>query len=172
MFFFLKAAAFYPKSDPEFLTVESKFIPGTNLLISDYQAIITNPFFHVGSENSMFFDKKDALKQSLQLSVQTGLPLINSMLSRNSLKQTIVCTQLAHPLYTNCLKFYHYLPNKKPLLLLESKGYLGESNYNLNAISDWSNVVYENESICLKAVDPCCHPEGRGISFFHSSDPS
>jgi Ca2+/Na+ antiporter len=152
MFFFLKAAAFYPKSDPEFLTVESKFIPGTNLLISDYQAIITNPFFHVGSENSMFFDKKDALKQSLQLSVQTGLPLINSMLSRNSLKQTIVCTQLAHPLY-KLPEILNYLPNKKPLLLLESKGYLGESNYNLNAISNWSFVVYENESICLKAVD-------------------
>jgi len=152
MFLFLNSVAFFPKSDSAFLSIESKYLPETSIFISNYQAFITNPFFHVGSENSMFFDKRDALKQSLQLSVQTGLPLINSMLSRNSLNQTIVCTQLAHPFY-KLPELLKLLPNKKPLLLLESKGYLGESNYNLDLISSSSKLIFENESIRLKSID-------------------
>ena len=99
-FGFLKLAQFNPKPIHFSPTTSLRYIPETAIPISDFQAIITNPLFNVGSENSIYFDKKDALRQSLQLSLQTGLPLVNCMLTRNSLAQTIKNTQLAHPLFS------------------------------------------------------------------------
>jgi hypothetical protein len=149
MFVFLSETKFYPKESKGFVNLP---IDLKNIDFSKYQAIITNPFFHVGSENSMYFDKKDALRQSLQLSVQTGIPLVNSMLSRSSLHQTIRCTQLAHPLFQLPLILID-LPNTKPFILLESKGEIGEAHFSLKRISDRLPIIYENDEIVLKRLD-------------------
>ena len=151
MFLFLEAIKFYPKKSEGFVQAPNEF-KQLKLDKNNFQAIITNPFFHVGSENCMYFDKKDALRQSLQLSVQTGIPLVNSMLSRSSLHQTIKCSQLAQSLfkYPELLK---QLPSNKPFILLESKGIGGESHFSLDRISARLPIIYESNTLVLKRLD-------------------
>jgi len=151
MFVFLSETKFFPKESKGFVNLPGD-LKKLDLSTNTYQAIITNPFFHVGSENSMYFDKKDALRQSLQLSVQTGIPLVNSMLSRSSLYQTIRSTQLAHPLF-QLPDVLNKLPNSKPFILLESKGVIGESHFSLNRISYRLPIIFENNEIVLKRLD-------------------
>lgn len=151
-FGFLKLAQFNPQPIQFNPTTTLKYLPETNIPISDFQAIITNPLFNVGSENSIYFDKKDALRQSLQLSLETGLPLVNCMLTRNSLAQTIKNTQLAHPLFSIPAILAEF-KNNRPLLLLESKGPLGKSNFSLESISKDAPVIFENDEIILKRLE-------------------
>lgn len=151
MFVFLGEIRFYPKKSEAFIHAPAEF-KQCNLNKHNYQAIITNPFFHVGSENCMYFDKKDALRQSLQLSVQTGIPLVNSMLSRSSQYQTVRSVQLALPLIKMPLLLNEF-PNKKPLILLESKGKVLSEHFSLDLISKDFPVIYENDEIILKRLD-------------------
>lgn len=56
---------------------------------SDFQAIITLPFFHVGSENYKAIPKNDMFYRASSLSIQTGLPMLSSMLSRTPIHNTL-----------------------------------------------------------------------------------
>lgn len=151
MLYFLSIVRFYPKNLEKIKSSTTTNLLNTKFSSDAFQAIITNPYYYVGAENSCYFNKKDALRQCLQLSIQTGLPSLNSMLCRNSLKQTIYCTQLAHPLFKMPL-ILAVLPNQKPFILLESKGYLGETNYSLDYVSNAIPTIYENDEIILKQL--------------------
>lgn len=83
----------------------------------DYQAVLPLPYFHVGSENVWLESKCESLKQSLIVSLKSGLPSMGVALSRTSLSQTYKSLELT----CNPVSPYRIvtdLPNKKPLLLV------------------------------------------------------
>ncbi len=83
----------------------------------DYQAVLPLPYFHVGSENVWLESKCESLKQSLIVSLKSGLPSMGVALSRTSISQTYKSLELT------CIPVSPYrivndLPNKKPLRLV------------------------------------------------------
>jgi len=93
----------------------------------DFQAILTIPYFHIGSEVYWIGHSSEAEKNSFIASWKTGLPLVSVMLSRTSISQTMKSLAL----YFEPLSKYEILeeyPNKKDLLLLRQKNELLNEN--------------------------------------------
>ena len=65
-----------------------------NIQSQDYQAILTLPYYHVGSEKIQMERGKHSMSFAFGLSYCTGLPLINSMMSRSSISQSLSQLQL------------------------------------------------------------------------------
>ncbi|MDP3180951.1 MAG: hypothetical protein Q8M67_03995, partial [Bacteroidota bacterium] len=82
-----------------------------------YQAILPLPYFHVGSENVWVEPKCDILRQSLIVSLKSGLPSLGVMLSRTSISQTYKSLSLVTDPVSPFLVLKD-LPNQKPLLLM------------------------------------------------------
>lgn len=83
----------------------------------NYQAVLPLPFFHVGSENVWLESKCDIMRQSLIVSLKSGLPSMGVALSRTSISQTYKSLELT------CVPVSPYriipdLPNQKPFLLM------------------------------------------------------
>jgi hypothetical protein len=86
----------------------------------NYQAIVTLPFYHVGSESysKEFTDK--AITSSLLFSYWTDLPLVNSSSARSPIPEARKIMQLPSPPYIN-KEIVGDLPNKKGFLVLFTK---------------------------------------------------
>jgi len=85
--------------------------------VNQYQAILPLPYFHVGSENVWLEPKCEILRQSLIVSLKSGLPSMGVALSRTSISETYKSLGLA------CIPVSLYpiikdLPNQKPLLVM------------------------------------------------------
>lgn len=88
-----------------------------NINFDDYQAIITVPYYHIGSE--IFWREPEGfiLQKSLTLSLQTGLPTTSAMLTRSSRGQTVKQMQLVGEPY-QVPTILDDLPSEKPFLLV------------------------------------------------------
>jgi len=109
----------------------------------DYQAILTVPYFHVGSEVYWIGHSSETIKNSFIVSWKTGLPLISVMLSRTSISQTL--KSLAF--YFEPLGSYQIIkefPNKKDLLLLKQKNEI--LNENEQRFMSYASPIGDNES--------------------------
>ncbi len=83
----------------------------------EYQAILPLPYFHVGSENVWLDSKCEILRQSLIVSLKSGLPSMGVALSRTSISQTYKSLELVGvPVVP--YRILADLPNRKPLLLV------------------------------------------------------
>jgi hypothetical protein len=83
---------------------------------NQYQAILPLPFFHVGSENVWLESKCEILRQSLIVTLKSGLPSMGVALSRTSISQTYKSLELA-VIPVSPYRILKDLPNQKPLLL-------------------------------------------------------
>lgn len=95
----------------------SRFTDLTDIDFSKYQAILPLPYFNVGSDNFGMTGGAFAVRESLALSHQTGLPVTGAMLTRSSIRQTFDQLQLVTEPYRKPRIFQDY-PNQKPLLVL------------------------------------------------------
>jgi len=84
---------------------------------NQYQAILPLPFFHVGSENVWLESKCESLRQSLIVSLKSGLPSMGVALSRTSISQTYKSLELTSD-PVSPYRIINDFPNKKPLLLI------------------------------------------------------
>ena len=91
--------------------------------VEEYQAILTVPFFHIGSENIWISPRSKEMHRSLWLSEQTGLPINSSFMGRTSVTQVINQLELiASPYRTP--QILNDLPNEKDFLVfLYKKSY-------------------------------------------------
>lgn len=85
--------------------------------IDKYQAVLPLPYFHVGSENVWLDSKCEILRQSLIVSLKTGLPSMGVALSRTSISQTFKSLELVS-FPVEPFRVLADLPNRKPLLLM------------------------------------------------------
>lgn len=88
---------------------------------SEYQAILTIPYFNIGSDNIWVDPVGLAIPRTMSLSAATGLPVSAAMLTRTSLRQTLRQVELILEPYRVPRIFEDY-PSDKPLLLLVTKG--------------------------------------------------
>lgn len=93
---------------------------------SRYQAILTVPYFNIGSDNlGAFGNDGFILQKSLTLSLQSGLPTTSAMLTRTSISQTIRQFQLISEPYRMPV-LLDELSDKRPFLLAVSASKLRE----------------------------------------------
>ncbi len=99
-------------------------LPGMDY--SRYQAILTVPYFNIGSDNlGAFGNDGFTLQKSLLLGVQTGLPTTSAMLTRTSLGQTLKQFQLVSEPYRPPVLFDE-LADKRPFLVVVNAAKLEE----------------------------------------------
>ena len=83
----------------------------------DYQAIITLPYFHIGSENVWMVCATEIMVDVYITSLKTGLPTTSSSVSRTSLSQTYKNISIVLEPYRK-LGVMADLKSKKPFLVL------------------------------------------------------
>ena len=114
-----------------------------------YQAVLPLPYFHVGSENVWLDAKCDVVRQSLIVSLKSGLPSMGVALSRTSISQTYKNLEL------NCIPVSPYrvindLPNRKPLLLVVDN--CNDLNKSEKNIVSHSSLVWQGPKFSLYSL--------------------
>lgn len=72
----------------------SEHLQDRGLSPEHFQGILCIPFYHMGSEKLYIDRGASALVWGMQAALQTGIPMINVMMSRTSLEQTLANTSL------------------------------------------------------------------------------
>lgn len=90
-------------------------LPGINY--DDFQAILTVPYYNIGSDQFWWEPEGFILQKSLTMSIQTGLPVTSAMLTRSSRSQTLKQLQLVTEPY-RIPAILDDLPDQRPLLMM------------------------------------------------------
>lgn len=114
----------------------------------EFQAILTVPYFNVGSDNLWYHGEGDIVPLSLTLSAQTGLPTTSAMLTRTPLGQTIKQAQLVTEPYRRPA-ILDDLPNPKPLLLIVSNYHFEQQKERYAHLLEGTQLLYETDAFRL-----------------------
>ncbi|MCB9273307.1 MAG: hypothetical protein H6564_04655 [Lewinellaceae bacterium] len=121
-------------------------IEGVNY--SDFQAILTVPYYNIGSDNLWFHGEGDIVPRSLTLSMQSGLPVTSAMLTRTSLSQTLKEAQLITEPY-RLPRILSDFPNQKPLLLMVSNDKFEGQKDKYQHLLEGAHLLYETDAYRL-----------------------
>jgi hypothetical protein len=114
-----------------------------------FQAIISIPPFHLGSENIWIAPKCENLANTMLVSIKTGIPIVDIYYSRTSISQSYNSIQLTGEPYrhANLLNDCH---NEKPFLIVKSNcdSYSNDEN-KLVSLGDF---LYKNDKFSLYKV--------------------
>ena len=99
------------------LEAGSSFPETIDLDFGDYQAILTVPYYNIGSDQFYWEPEGFIIQKSLTLSIQTGLPTTSAAMTRSSRSQTLQQLQLVTEPYREPT-LLEALPNDKPFLML------------------------------------------------------
>jgi hypothetical protein len=107
----------------------------------DFQAILTLPLASVGAEKIKIERGGWFMRQSWQCAWETGLPIVNSVMSRTSISQTMSLIQLISDPYIEKARVHDM--DDRPLILLASKDLkpLLKSEKRIIALADEIGVV-------------------------------
>ena len=133
---------------------------------NDYQAIFAVPTMQAWTDKMLTNINFESHFHSLRISAFTGLPIINGMLSRMSIKQTLLATQyVSHPLINRDLNAL--LPNEKPILVV-----LGGNNPKMNEgelyIAQNADTLYSESSYSILKMDQSFFEEIPERKFIQS----
>lgn len=120
-----------------------------------YQAILPLPYFHVGSENVWLESKCESLRQSLIVSLKSGLPSMGVTLSRTSISQTYKSLELSS-IPVSPYRIINDFPNQKPLLLVvDNCNDLNQAEKNLvsNSTLVWEGPKFAFYSLPIPQLD-------------------
>lgn len=92
---------------------------------SEFQAIMSFPYFAIGSEKMSIHKSNLAMQNAFLASYKTGLPIIQNHLSRTSVSQSLQLIQLLSDTLIK-KELLHQLPSDKPILLLTSNEQLSK----------------------------------------------
>jgi hypothetical protein len=93
---------------------------------SDFQALITLPYTHIGSENIWVFSESQIMRDGFLVSLKTGLPMLSLISSRTSLSQTYKNIQIIKEPYRR-LEILDEFKNKKPILVIAKENELNQT---------------------------------------------
>ncbi len=112
----------------------------------DYQAILSIPFFHIGSENIWMSPQSKEMHRSMWLAVQTGLPINSSFMGRSSVGQIINQLELIAEPY-RIPQIIEDLPNQKDFLVfIYKKSYKRVKDRYQHLIQNLK-VIHEDDQI-------------------------
>ena len=135
-------------------------IAGRGYETDDFQAILQFPLASVGAEKIKVERGGWFMRQSWQCAWETGLPIINSVMSRTSMSQTMSLIQLISDPYIEKARLKDM--DKRPLILLASKDRapLIKSEKRIIALADSIGLINDVRVYTLsidklqKSVDP------------------
>jgi hypothetical protein len=118
----------------------------------DYQAILPDPFFHVGSEAFSWEGFYNITGWSFEISYSMGIPIMGVMMSRTSLEQAfllneLVCAPIKIPAIIEDLK----QNDQRPLLVIQRKEIPWEGY-----LTHWTGntpILFENEQYRLRRLE-------------------
>lgn len=92
-----------------------KDLPGINY--DDFQAVLTVPYYNIGSDQFWWEPEGFILQKSLTMSIQTGLPVTSAMLTRSARSQTLKQLQFVTEPYRMPTLLADF-PDQRPLLMM------------------------------------------------------
>lgn len=131
-----------------------QFLEDKGYRVSDFQAIVGLPYYHIGSEK-IWLQKENAWMATLtmQAALQLHLPIMNVHMSRTSWSQTFSQVRLTSGLYSS-KEVLDALPNNKLILVLYTdRVNLSDETHLLLNTAD-SLGLYDDEAITVYALDP------------------
>ena len=117
---------------------------------SDYQAVLSLPVFHVGSEHYSLLAQDEALKLNTYVSFKTGLPLICGYGSRSSVSRSYNCIELAWEPWKE-YNIIQDLPDDRPLLVVSLPDY-NVMNQNEKRILNYADSLFSTEKFVLYSI--------------------
>jgi hypothetical protein len=87
---------------------------------ANYQAIIAFPFFTIGNEKAGYSGSNQSVFNAMKLSYQSGLPMVNYMMSRTGVNIGLTIAQFTANSFLPKL-YLNEVNNNKPFLLLVNK---------------------------------------------------
>ncbi|QDA59949.1 hypothetical protein [Hymenobacter jejuensis] len=134
-----------------------KHLAETNSQSVDYQAIIPIPYYALGSEVFSIFHSDSSSYESMRASLETGLPIAATMLSRTPLYQAQAIQQLlSHPAIDKPL--LARLPDRRPFLLVVAANAPRDSAE--NALLARARILYRDSAVWLAEL-PLAQLEAR-----------
>ena len=118
--------------------------------ISDFQAILTLPAFHIGSEKHEFVNGAQAYSTGMRFSYETGLPLLGGRLHRVPVHESMWMLQVFNPPFVK-KKIVDDLPNNKLILVVVSNE--KHADYD-EALTSACRLIAPFEKMKLMAVLP------------------
>lgn len=125
-----------------------------NVHAKDYQALLPNPYFNIGSECFSWSDQANNVSQNFEISYNMGLPTMGVNMSRTALHQAMLLNELT------CLPYkvpdiITLLKKKdlRPLLVVESKAGLSDPRAKLDHWTKNTPIVFENEHYRLRRLE-------------------
>lgn len=117
---------------------------------SDYQAILSLPVFHVGSEHYNLPVQPETMHVNTYVSFKTGLPLICVYSARSPITQSYNSVELAWEPWKD---FYilEDLPNERPLLIVSLPD-RNRLNPNEKRILDYADSLFSTEKFVLYSM--------------------
>ena len=120
----------------------------------EYQAILPNPYFSIGSECFGWWDLGNEVNYNFELSYLFNLPTLGTVASRTPYHQAfqlneLTCKPYKIPEIINKLKEI----DPRPLLVLETKNEVSEKRNNISYWTANAPVIFENEKYKLKKLD-------------------
>lgn len=116
----------------------------TDSVAQRYQAIMSVPYFHVGSENIWKDAECGILKPSFFVSLHSSLPLMGSLMSRTSVSQTYQNIQVFNEPYRK-LETMENCPDEKPFLLIASNNCEKISDSEQNMIDTAKQIAQKKD---------------------------
>lgn len=156
----------------------------------DYDAILFLPFAHFSSENLFILGAEKANADAMILSYHTGLPLLNTLTSRNSMTETVLYQNLFAPEFIEKELLNVIGPDKKILLvknkngldinelkmIWSSKEVFKDSTYRLFDITNdtWNNPEPYKKLIALNVLSTIDLNDGwrsdtNSVNFYYNS---
>jgi hypothetical protein len=126
------------------LLPENKWV--NQLDVSQFQAILPIPYFHVGSENIWIEPGFNSLENTLIASLKTGLPTTGVMMGRTSISQTYRnYSMVIEP--NHDYEVLNDYKNEKDILLIRMKGY--QPNRDEQRLLDATSFITGNDQFDL-----------------------
>lgn len=116
-------------------------LPGINY--RDFQAILTVPYYNVGSDQFWWDPEGFILQKSLTLSIQTGLPVTSAMLTRSSRSQTLRQFQLVTEPYRLPVILEDY-PDDRPLLMILDQREFEKERSRYEHLLEGADLIYSS----------------------------
>lgn len=116
-----------------------KDLPGINY--DDFQAILTVPYYNIGSDQFWWEPEGFILQKSLTMSIQTGLPVTSAMLTRSSRSQTLKQMQLATEPY-RAPSLIDDFPDDRPLLMMLDQREYEKVQERYEHLLDGADLIY------------------------------
>jgi hypothetical protein len=140
----------WPESYPEWIDYDNKLAKNQwlqEINPDDYQAILSLPVFHVGSEHYHLHAQDGMLQTNTYVSIKTGLPLICNYSSRSSITRAYNCIELSWEPREE-YRILKDLPNNKPLLIVSDPD-LSQLNPNEQRILSYADSILATDKFLL-----------------------